>query len=240
MLDYLKGTRHPLASALFVLPLLVVYEVGVLALGGTAGGNDLRNGADAWARSQFVANGVAFGWALPVLVAAVLVGRLAWGWAARPPRPFTVVFGMFVESVLFAVGLWALSRNFLPLLDRMGLPTQSIAFQPVAAGQVVRFIGAGVYEEVLFRLGLFGVLWLLMRAAQLPNGLAVGLAGVLGALAFAAAHHLGPAGEPMSSPVFLFRTAAGLVFTAVYVGRGLGVAVGTHAGYNILVGVSVG
>ncbi len=240
MLDYLKGTRHPLSSALFVLPLLLVYEIGVLVLGGSATGNELRNGADAWARSQLVVNGVAFAWALPVLVGVLLLVRLAWGWGERSQRPIACVLGMYLESLIFAAGLWALSRNFLPLLERMGLPTQSIEFQSVAGSQVVRYIGAGVYEEVLFRLGLFGLLWLLLRVALLPKVIALVLAAALGALAFAAAHHLGPAGEPLSTPVFLFRTAAGLVFTAVYVGRGLGVAVGAHAGYNILVGVSVG
>jgi hypothetical protein len=185
-------------------------------------------------------NDLSLAWALPVVVAAVLVIHTAWKWGERPARPFTAWFGMFLESAVFAAALWALSRNFLPLLDRVGLPTQDVGFQPVATAQVVRFVGAGIYEEVLFRLGLYGVLVMLIRMAFVPKLLAVPLAGVLGALAFAAAHHLGPAGEPMSTPVFLFRAAAGLIFTGVFAARGLGVAVGAHAGYNILVGVSVG
>ena len=66
------------------------------------------------------------------------------------------------------------------------------------------------------------------------------LAAVGSALAFAAAHHVGPHGEPMVAARFLFRTAAGLYFTALYVFRGFGIAVGAHAGYDILVGTSVG
>lgn len=241
MFDYLRSTRHPLASLLFVLPFLVIYEVGVIILGGGyTGSNELRNGADAWARSQLVVGEVSVGWVLPLLVLALLVALTAWRWGEKPTRPLATGFGMCLECVLYGVGLWALSRNFLPLLDRVGLPTQSVGFQQVAAGQVVRFVGAGVYEEVLFRLGLFSGLVLLIRCAFIPKLLAVGLAAVLGSLAFAAAHHIGPAGEPITAPVFLFRTAAGVVFTAVYATRGLGVAVGAHAGYNILVGVSVG
>ena len=241
MFDYLRSTRHPLADLFVVFPMLVVYEVGVLVLGGGySGSNELRNGADAWARSQLTLNDVSFAWALPLLVLAVLAGLCAWRWGDRPARPLATGFGMFIECAIYAAGLWALSRNFLPLLDRAGLPTQSVAFQPVAAGQVVRFVGAGVYEEVLFRLGLFGGLALLIRCAFVPKLLAIALAAVLGAVAFAAAHHIGPAGEPVTAPVFLFRTAAGMIFTALFVTRGLGVAVGAHAGYNILVGVSVG
>jgi hypothetical protein len=240
MLDYLKSTRHPLSSLLFVLPLLIVYEGGVIALGGSIGSNELRNGADAWARSQLAVNGAAFAWALPLMVAAILIAHAAWRWKTRPGLPVAVVFGMCLESVVYAAGLWALSRNFLPLLDRVGLPTNDVSVQSLPTGQVVRYVGAGIYEEVLFRLGLYGLLLLLIRLAFVPKVLAIPLAGVLGALAFAAAHHIGPAGEPLTTPVFLFRTAAGLVFTALYAGRGLGVAVGAHAGYNILVGVSVG
>lgn len=241
MLDYLKSTRHPFASLLFVLPLLVFYEVAVIVLGGGLNGsNELRNGADAWVRSQMVVNDVSFSWALPVIVLVALVIRTVWKWGERPPRLLTTLFGMFLESAVFAAAMWALSRNFLPLLDQVGLPTQDIGFQTVPTAQVVRFVGAGIYEEVLFRLGLYGVLVMLIRLALVPKVLAVLLAAVLGSLAFSAAHHIGPAGEPITVPVFLFRTAAGLIFTAVFVGRGLGVAVGAHAGYNILVGVSVG
>jgi membrane protease YdiL (CAAX protease family) len=175
-----------------------------------------------------------------VAVAVVLILWTIWKWGERPTRPFTAVFGTVIESLVCAAALWALSRNFLPLLDRVGLPTQDVGFQPVATAQVVRFVGAGIYEEVLFRLGLFGGLALLIRLAMMPRVVAVPVAAALGALAFAAAHHVGPAGEPVSTPVFLFRTAAGLIFTLLFVGRGLGVAVGAHAGYNILVGVSVG
>src|SRR5205085_538747 len=58
--------------------------------------------------------------------------------------------------------------------------------------------------------------------------------------AFAVAHHVGPYGEwPIDPVVFAFRAVAGLYFTALYVGRGFGVAVGAHAGYDVLVGVTV-
>lgn len=241
MLDYLKSTRHPFTAVLFVLPLLLFYEIMVVVLGGgLAGSNELRNGADAWVRSQLVVNDVSLAWGLPVMVLAVLVTLTIWKWKERPARPITAAFGTFLESAVFAAGLWALSRNFLPLLDRIGLPTQDVGFQPLATSQVVRFVGAGIYEEVLFRLGLYGLLAMVIRLAFVPKVVAVPVAAAAAALAFAAAHHLGPAGEPMSTPVFLFRTAAGLIFTLLFTARGLGVAVGSHAGYNILVGVSVG
>ena len=146
---------------------------------------------------------------------------------------------MAIESVVFAVGIWALSRNFRGLMEQTGIPLNSVPFHPLALGQVVNYLGAGIYEEVLFRFGLFSILVLLLRAILLPGIVAMVIAAILAAFAFSAAHHMGPAGEPMVPIVFFFRAAAGLVFTVLYVTRGLGIAVGAHAGYNILVGSSV-
>jgi membrane protease YdiL (CAAX protease family) len=238
MTDYFRSTRHPFACALFVFPLLALYEVGVVALAGS-NGDGLRNGADAWVRSLLAAYGVNFAWTAPALLAVYLIARCGWEWGDRPKAPFATVFGMFIECAVFSAAIWTLSRNFYPLLEKAGLPLNQIQFQPVASGQVIQFIGAGIYEELLFRVGLFGVLYLLARVALVPKVFAVLFAGVVAALVFSAAHHWGVNGEPMHTAKFLFRTAAGLVFTALYVTRGLGVAVGAHAGYNILVGVSV-
>jgi membrane protease YdiL (CAAX protease family) len=239
MPDYLRSTRHPLPSALFVLPLLVAYEVGVYLLAPTSS-DGLRNGADAWARGQLAGYGVTFEWAAPIAVALLLVAKCLWRWGDRPKYPLAVTFGIFLESAVFAAGIWALSRNFYPLLEKAGVPLTQIQFKPVATGQVVQFIGAGIYEEVLFRVILFGVMCLLIRLALMPKVVAVVLAAVGSSLVFAAAHHWGDHGEPMHTARFAFRTAAGLVFSGLYVTRGLGVAVGAHAGYNVLVGVSVG
>ena len=103
----------------------------------------------------------------------------------------------------------------------------------------VGFLGAGIYEEFLFRLGLFSLLYYVLRLLLLPKIVALLLGALASALFFSTAHHLGSAGEPMDASKFLFRTAAGLIFTALYLTRGLGIAAGAHAGYNILVGVSV-
>jgi hypothetical protein len=54
---------------------------------------------------------------------------------------------------------------------------------------------------------------------------------------FAAAHNLGPHGEPFHAHVFMFRTAAGLFFAWLYCVRGFGIAVGAHAGYDVMVGI---
>ena len=237
MLNYLSATRHPWASLVFLLPWVIVYEGGVLVM---ADGQpaSLRGGADEWLRLGLAQYGLGQVWVAPLILVGVLLARSALDWKKRPREPLAVAAGMMLESVIFAAALWAIARNFVPLLHEYGVPTASLQFN-ASAGEVVRYIGAGIYEEVLFRLGLFSGIYLLLRAVLLPSIAALFLAALFAALAFAAAHHLGPHGEPMVTVRFLFRVTAGLFFTALYVLRGFGVAVGAHAVYDILAGVSV-
>jgi len=238
MTEYLKSTRHSFSALMLVLPLLMVYEGGVLVLGASQHA-ELRNGADAWIRNYLVAAGINFAWTLPLLLSGYLVGATAWEWKTRPKNQVSTFFGMIVESVLYAVVLWAIWRNFPAVMAQLGLPLNDIGFKPLPTQQVIRYIGAGIYEETLFRLALFGLLSVLLQLILIPKFIAVPFAAIVGAVAFSAAHHLGANGEVMRTPTFVFRTVAGLLFTALYVGRGFGVAVGAHAGYNVLVGVGV-
>ena len=242
-MSYLSATRHPWAGLLFVVPLLAVYEFGVIRLGGddpTA----LRNGADVWLRWGLERYGIDQIWVPAAVVIAVLLVRSMAAWTERPADTLTTWFGMTLESVVFGIGLWAVARNFEPLMRAWGLPVDapaaSIQFHTPAAGQLVTYIGAGIYEEVLFRLGLFSIVYFLLRVVLIPRPVAMAVAAVGAAGAFAAAHHIGPNGEEMESVRFLFRVLAGLYFTFLYVARGFGIAVGAHAGYDILVGLDVG
>jgi membrane protease YdiL (CAAX protease family) len=145
---------------------------------------------------------------------------------------------MAFESCLFAFLLWQFSRNFGPILDQLGVKLQ-IVVQTAPVSQILTYIGAGIYEEVLFRLVLFIGLYAMLRFVRIPFIVAVPVAAVAAALAFAAAHHIGPYAEPMRADWFVFRACAGLFFTILFVLRGFGIAIGAHIGYDVLVGVTI-
>jgi membrane protease YdiL (CAAX protease family) len=234
--QYLRATRHPRACFLFVLPLLLIYESGVW-LYGTGRSESLRNGADCWLRWMFSRVGLDQSFWPGVVVGA---GLVVWALAHRRDRPTDlpgVWMGMLVESGVFALSLWGVSQVLATLLTVVRLPL-ALDYQPEPALQhLVSFLGAGIYEEVLFRLVLYSFLFQLFRIGDMSTIAASGLAVIVSALLFAAAHHLGSAGEPFDGTVFLFRTVAGAYFALLLQWRGLGVAVGAHAGYDVLVGV---
>jgi hypothetical protein len=236
---YMPATRHPWPCLLFVVPLVAAYEGGVVLLGG-AHPETLRNGADNWLRCGLTALGVQFFWVPP---AALLLVFLLWTWGRWGDRPrdlVGVLTGMAIESVTFALGLWALSRGLAPLLAHFGVELAVPAPGEPALRQVVTYLGAGIYEEALFRLVLFTGLAALLRSLEVGGPLAAILAALASATLFSTAHHIGPYGQPYSNYLFLFRLAAGLYFALLYQTRGFGIAVGAHACYNVMISVGAG
>lgn len=239
---YWHDTRHPVPSLFFAVPLLIAYEYGVAAFG-SAQAASVRNGADAMLRNALATLGFKGG-----LIAPLLIFSILFFWALRrrsdaPADAPAICMGMALESIAAALGLWMLSRFYAPLLDHFGVrltaPPAPTSHATAGAAAVVTFLGAGVYEEVMFRLVLFSGLSRGLRLALLPAWLAEAVAAVAAAAAFAAVHHVGPSGEAIDGHVFVFRLLAGLYFTAIYRLRGLGIAVGGHACYDVLVGVAM-
>jgi hypothetical protein len=236
---YFLATRHPWPCLLFLCPLLAAYEGGVVWLGG-AHPDTLRNGLDAWLRWGLESFGVQPLYWPPGVIAAVF---FVWSWLVRAQRPADlagVVLGMAIESLFFAMGLWALSQGLVPLLNEVGAALATPPAAEPGVGQVITYVGAGIYEEVVFRLVLFTGMSRMLRLFQAPWPLATAAAALASAALFSAAHHVGPYGEPYNGSVFLFRMLAGVYFALVYQLRGFGVAVGAHACYDVLVGVAVG
>jgi membrane protease YdiL (CAAX protease family) len=105
------------------------------------------------------------------------------------------------------------------------------------AADLVASVGAGLYEELLFRLCLLsGLAVILSRAADglsLPRMLGHALAVLLSAFAFAMFHHVGPGAEPVTGSRVLYRAAAGILLGGLFVVRGFCVAVYCHAAYDV-------
>jgi len=105
-----------------------------------------------------------------------------------------------------------------------------------ALSRLTLSLGAGLYEELLFRVVIVALLAngfrLLFGVSRLTAGVA---ATVLGALLFSAFHYIGPFGEPLRLESFVFRALAGLAFSGLYLTRGFGITAWTHALYDVAV-----
>lgn len=225
--QYWIDSRRPLASLVFLMPLLVIYEAGVLLLG-------VQNGADVFMRRILDLFGFSQHFLLPILTVCILLG---WNYVSHQPWKISggLMSAMAVESLLLGICL-RLILFFQVTLFRM-VNSATVMSIGGTIKEAVGFLGAGIYEELLFRLILLSlVAWVMQRAGFLPSVSLIG-ATLLTSLLFAAAHHIGPYGEPLLWSRFLFRTMAGVFFSVVFIYRGFGIAAGSHAAYDILAGL---
>lgn len=237
--DYWEQSRRPLASLAFVAPLLAIYEFGVLWLGPQA----MRNGADVWLRQWLDGVGFSQYFLLPLLTLAML---LAWHYTTRDPWRVSpgVLYAKGAECLLLALALVVIARVQGTLLS-MYMPADGNWALHASIGESVEgvfrrfvsFMGAGIYEELLFRLMLLPIIAGVLRWCGAPLGWSLAGGAILSSLIFSGAHHLGTQGELFDWYPFVFRTVAGLFFSALFVYRGFGIAAGTHAAYDMLVGL---
>jgi hypothetical protein len=241
--DYWALARQPLHCLLFLLPLLIAYEIGVAL---TDGGDSTtaRNGADYWMRSGMHLMGLKHPLLLPLIVVGLLaVWQLAGQFRWKPSAG--TLFGMLAESALFGSCLVVLGqlqdlafRSHLGQLAQGAYPAIPLA-QPGTLPRVISYIGAGVYEEVLFRLCLIPVSYVLLRALLIPRRPAILLSVLTTSILFSAAHYVGPAADQLTLFSFLFRALAGVYFALLFVTRGFGITVGSHAAYDLIVGILI-
>ena len=215
--SYWQLARAPRYSLPFALPLLLLYEVLAFALTHDAF-LGVRNGADVILKSAFV-------W---------LGGRHG-----------VVVFGL----LLLGVGGWLVVRDLrrgatIEPKVYLGMLAESFGWALVfgwVAGSLMISLGAGLYEELLFRVLLVaGLAWLARRAFKWKPFAAGAFATVLGALVFSAFHYIGPLGDRLTLASFTFRAIAGLLFSALYLARGFGITAWTHALYDVMLVVMGG
>lgn len=241
--DYWQLSVRPLHVLVFLLPLIVLYELGVATyLSGGPHGEDIR--AKLLLSVFFNTFGVA---GLYVPAAAVAVVLLFWHalsrdkWRVRP----LVIGGMALESglwalplVVFGAALLSVSSDYLPAAAEVaGGAVRSAAEAGVNPWQrrATIALGAGIYEEFLFRLVGITLLHMVIKdllgAGEWPARI---IAVVLTALAFAFYHDATVQAGVINWPILVVYTFAGLFFGALFIGRGFGVVVGAHLVYNLI------
>lgn len=218
-------------SLLLIFPLFLAYELGVIFA-------DTMNGVDFVTRTVFelVGRDRDTYLLLHLGLAVAFLGYLVY---LQRRRGFSLALftPMLLESSIYALTLGSfivfVMQNLLGFEGVLAI-ADTLSLGPTGQ-KVVISLGAGVHEELVFRLGLMaGGAWLLRRLG-LEHTPAVVVALVLSALAFSAAHHLGPYGEPFRVPVFTYRALAGAVFGLIFYFRSLSHAVYTHFLYDLYV-----
>ncbi|MGA2233035.1 MAG: CPBP family glutamic-type intramembrane protease, partial [Tepidisphaeraceae bacterium] len=163
---------------------------------------------------------------------ALIVILLVWHIACGDKWTIHVgtLIGMFFESWLLTLPLLALAAGFA----RLQLHTLMAEYGGGISERVIIAMGAGIYEELIFRLMALTLLHLLLvDFLRMPKNRAGILMVLISGILFSLYHYLGP--EAFSWKTCLFRTLAGIYFGGIFICRGFGVTAGCHAIYDIII-----
>lgn len=232
--SYARLAMRPLHVLVFLLPLMLLYEIGSIRYLSDPGHGVMETiGARGILGGFFDLFGVASLHLPPILLAAVL---LVWhtlegdSWRVRPG----VLLGMALESCIWMLPVLVFSHL-------IGTRMAGMAVSPEIAehswqAKLTLSVGAGIYEELLFRMILVAIVHTaLVDLLKMGDGVGYVLAAGVSAVVFALYHDV----ARHDVPKFLFLSVAGGYFAALYIMRGFGIVVFTHALYDVVVLIGI-
>lgn len=221
------------------LPIFVIYHLSVIFL-------DVKNATDMVTSHLFrLADGSTSSYVgITLAIGIVFAGVFAFlgrGHAFEPWKFAQIAFEGVLYAVLMRLAAGALMQRVFA--GNIHEETRFVGF--------VMSLGAGFYEELAFRVVLYGAgakLLVFMFSNEKVSlvepgkgtlslssmGVMLGWAVVASAV-FSGFHYVGPLGDSFKMASFAFRMFLGLALTLVYATRGFAAAVWTHAVYDIWV-----
>ncbi len=129
---------------------------------------------------------------------------------------------MLLEAAIYALTLssaiWLVMEKLIPMSINSSL--------------IVSSAGSGIYEELLFRLIIFGGGFIVL-AGNMKNQLAFVIALLVSSALFSLSHHFVIGSEVFTLSSFVYRLLTGIAFAVIFHYRSLAHAIYAHALYNV-------
>ena len=229
MSNYWRYSRSAYYSAVAALPLLVIYEILIVLSQSRYWG--IRNAADVWIRTFLMAFDLQAQHLTFVLIGISLaLIPIAKSRARGIKLKANYFVLMFAECLAFSLVLGVVLQAIL----RMG----GLSSGGPGSGLMQNFalsLGAGLFEEIIFRVILLNLLFLLLSPLLKKKVVAAVVSVLLASFLFSLSHYVGTMADTWELYSFMFRWAAGLLFTVLYFVRGFAITAYTHALYDIWV-----
>jgi membrane protease YdiL (CAAX protease family) len=237
--DYLSRTRTLPVNLLFLMPFLLVYQAALFFTR-----SPVDNAAAAWVRALASSFGRE-GTMLLTLGVAVGLGVVVLLRVRDATSDQGVFGGMLLEGLCYGALLGTAANvmatrlpmeRWVELAASTSGPGETLREMQVGIRDLGLAVGAGIFEELIFRGVLLAGLHALLRHALGTDRWTAALVSiVLSAYLFSDYHHWGVTGEPYDARVFAYRFHAGILLGTVYLYRGLGIAALAHGFYDVLV-----
>jgi membrane protease YdiL (CAAX protease family) len=229
---YFSSTHTLLYSYLISLPLLLLYEV-LIFLAQPDSEQVVRISVDVWIKTLFSYIGKDVLSITLILVALVGMVVLYRERKKLSSLKMSYFFTMLIEASFYAFFLALLINTTVSGLLQLvqASPIESLT----TLQQLALSLGAGIYEELFFRVILVSALLFIFKKVFAKKSVAFGSAILLAAIIFSLVHYVGAFGDPFTLSSFLFRFLFGLALNAIYLWRGFGMAAWTHAIYDLMI-----
>ena len=229
MSQYLTVSKSPLYSFIFTLPLFLFYEVGIFLIS-SRDIDQLRNGADVLMRQVLESFGI---YGMYGFGGTFLIGFLIAFLRQKKNLRTSEIESRFLLIMFFESIAWAT----LLVIMMIKIPTfLSLSNEDHLIQQVVLAIGAGIYEEFVFRVllisGLAILFGLIFNWGEFGKTF---LSVIISSAIFSIFHFFGSYGDTFSFPLFFVRFFAGIFLAMIYIFRGFGITAYAHSIYDLFV-----
>ena len=229
MSQYLTVSKSPLYSFIFTLPLFLLYEVGIFLIS-SRDIDQLRNGADVLMRQVLESFGI---YGMYGFGGTFLIGFLIAFLRQKKNLRTSEIESRFLLMMFFESIAWAT----LLIIMMIKIPTfLSLSNEDHLIQQVVLAIGAGIYEEFVFRVllisGLAILFGLIFNWGEFGKTF---LSVIISSAIFSIFHFFGSYGDTFSFPLFFVRFFAGIFLAMIYIFRGFGITAYAHSIYDLFV-----
>ena len=229
MSNYWRYSRSAYYSAVAALPLLVIYEVLIVLSQSRYWG--IRNAADVWIRTFLMAFDLQAQHITFVLIGISLALIPIDKSRARGIKLKANYFAMmFAECLAFSLVLGVVLQYILRKGGLSSGGSGSGLMQNLALS-----VGAGLFEEIIFRVILLNLLFWLLLPLFKKKLVATVVSVLLASFLFSLSHYVGSMADTWQLYSFIFLWGAGLLFTVLYFVRGFAITAYTHALYDIWV-----
>ena len=231
---YWLRAKRPLEILILLAPLILIYELGLIAILRQDGGVLVTNLAHKYIIDLFSVMGITgFGLGLPGILLVVLL--VVWQVLSR--HPWSIHWGtiglMWIESLVLVIPIIVLAA----LLSSSDMPLAvSVPVRETVAERMAMGIGAGLYEELIFRWAMIATVHsLLVDGFGLSHQKTVFIAVTISAVTFMLYHPIHDADGGLLAGLAVFYLASGAYFSVLYLLRGFGIVAATHAVYDVFV-----
>ena len=227
-MKYFSYTRNSIISLLFIFPFFLMYEILAFFLFDNSN-YVIRNSADIIFRDifQIITNNTIFTYNSLLLILILCFIFYSYN-DKKTEFNLNYIFLMFFEGIIFGLCLVVILNGY----NVFNYSSQNY-FLIDYSFMFYSCLGAGIWEEILFRYLLLTILIAFFnRVTNKYTSIIISI--IISSLIFSMFHYIGSSGDVFTIYTFIVRFVGGIYLSIIYLYRGLGISMISHIVYDFV------